>query len=73
MEWNPLTILIGAFLFGLVEAVAYYSQALNLPISSYFLQAAPYLFTMLALVLGAYHGARRLGAPAALGSHWRRS
>jgi general nucleoside transport system permease protein len=72
-RWNPLTILIGASLFGLIEAVAYYAQALNLPISTYFLQAAPYLFTILGLVAGAYHGARRLGAPAALGSHWRRN
>jgi simple sugar transport system permease protein len=73
-RWNPLTILVGALLFGLVEALGYYSQALNLPISTYFLQATPYLFTIIALAFGAHYATRRhLGAPAALGVHWYRS
>jgi simple sugar transport system permease protein len=73
-RWNPLIILVGALLFGLVEALAFYSQALNLPISTYFLQATPYLFTMIVLALGAHYAMRRrLGAPAALGVHWHRS
>jgi simple sugar transport system permease protein len=72
--WRPLTVLVGSLLFGLIEALAYHSQALNLPISTYFLQATPYLFTMVALALGAHYATRRrLGAPAALGVYWHRT
>src|SRR5581483_3822784 len=72
--WRPATILVGSLLFGFVETLAYHSQALNLPISTYFLQATPYLFTMAALALGAHYATRRRrGAPAALGIHWHRS
>lgn len=72
--WNPLGVLLGAFLFGLVEALSFHAQALNLPISSYALQAMPYIFTVLVLALGAhYRRRRRLGAPSALGLSWQRS
>ena len=71
--WNPVKVLVGALLFGVVEALSYHAQALNLPISSYFLQATPYLFTVIVLGLSArYSQRRRLGAPAALGLFWQR-
>ncbi len=71
--WNPVRVLCGALLFGLVEALSYHAQALNLPISSYFLQAMPYVFTIIVLGLGAHYSRRRrLGAPAALGLFWQR-
>jgi general nucleoside transport system permease protein len=72
--WSPVGVLFGALLFGIVEALAYHAQALNLPISSYFLQAMPYVFTVVVLGLGAHYSRRRrLGAPAALGLFWRRT
>ncbi len=72
--WNPVKVLIGAFLFGIVEALSYHAQALNLPISSYVLQATPYVFTVIVLGLSArYSQRRRLGAPAALGLFWQRA
>jgi ABC-type uncharacterized transport system permease subunit len=72
--WNPAKVLVGALLFGLVEALSYHAQALNLPISSYFLQAMPYVFTVAALGLSANYSRRhRLGAPAALGLFWQRA
>jgi simple sugar transport system permease protein len=65
--------LLGALLFGVVEALSYHAQALNLPISSYFLQAMPYIFTVIVLGLGAgYSRRQRLGAPASLGLFWQR-
>jgi general nucleoside transport system permease protein len=71
--WNPVKVLVGALLFGVVEALSYHAQALNLPVSSYFLQAMPYAFTVIVLALGAqYSRRRRLGAPAALGLFWQR-
>ncbi len=73
-SWNPFRVLYGALLFGVVEALSFHAQALNLPISSYALQAMPYLFTVAALALGAhYRRRRRLGAPAALGLFWQRA
>ena len=72
--WNPVRVLLGALLFGLVEALSFHAQALNLPISTYALQAMPYVFTVIALGLGAqYSRRRRLGAPAALGLFWQRA
>jgi general nucleoside transport system permease protein len=72
--WNPVRVLLGALLFGLVEALSFHAQALNLPISTYALQAMPYVFTVIALGLGAqYSRRRRLGAPAALGQFWQRA
>lgn len=72
--WNPLGVLLGALLFGLVEALSFHAQALNLPISTYALQAMPYVFTVVVLALGAhYRRRRRLGAPSALGLSWQRS
>jgi ABC-type uncharacterized transport system permease subunit len=72
--WSPFRVLFGALLFGIVEALAYHAQALNLPVSSYLLQALPYVFTVIALGLGAHYSRRRrLGAPAALGLFWQRA
>lgn len=72
--WKPGWVLVGAILFGIVEALAFHAQALDLPVSSYFLQVMPYGFTVLVLALSArYSQRRRLGAPAALGLYWRRS
>ena len=71
--WQPLRVMLGAYLFGVVETLAFHAQALGLPISSYLLQTLPYLFTAAVLALSARRAIRlRLGAPAALGRFWLR-
>jgi simple sugar transport system permease protein len=66
--WNPARVALGALLFGAVEAGQFRLQAVNVPISSFFLNMLPYLFTILVLVLATQQTRRlRLGAPAALG------
>jgi simple sugar transport system permease protein len=64
---RPLGALAGGFLFGFMEALEFQAQAIGIPISPFFLEMLPYLFTILAVVVAAVAGGRRLGAPAALG------
>lgn len=71
--WQPVRVMLGAYLFGVVETLAFHAQALGLPISSYLLQTLPYLFTAAVLALSGGRAIRlRLGAPAALGQSWFR-
>jgi general nucleoside transport system permease protein len=69
--WKPQRVLGGALLFGFVESLSYHAQALNIPISVYILQALPYAFTVLVLVIGA-NRAREAQPPAMLGISWSR-
>ncbi len=48
--WNPWRALLGAYLFGGMEAFQFSLQAAGVPISSYFLRMTPYLLTIAALV-----------------------
>jgi simple sugar transport system permease protein len=64
--WNPLVALGGAYLFGGVNALALYLQAFGSQIPSHFLGMAPYLMTIVVLIL-ATRGRRGGAAPAALG------
>ena len=66
-RWSPLGALVGGFLFGFMEALNFQAQAIGITISPFFLGMLPYLFTILAVVVTALVGGRRLGAPAALG------
>ncbi len=71
--WNPLRAAFGAYLFGAVEAGQFRLQGAGVPISSFFLNMLPYLFTVAALVLASRPAARRrIGAPAALGQAYVR-
>jgi general nucleoside transport system permease protein len=70
-RWNPAGALAGAFIFGLVDAIALRLQALALPIPNQFLLMMPYLLTILALLfsirshseVGSPSGPRALGTP----------
>ncbi|MBT9135647.1 MAG: hypothetical protein DDT34_00707 [Firmicutes bacterium] len=71
--WNPLRAMFGAYLFGGVAALGFRIQILGWPISPFFLQMMPYIFTILVLIFVTYQGrSRKLGAPAALGLHYDR-
>jgi simple sugar transport system permease protein len=66
--WNPARALLGAYLFGGVQAGQFQLQAVGVGVSSFFLNMLPYLFTIVVLVISSRESARRrMGAPAALG------
>ncbi len=66
--WSPLRAALGAYLFGGIEAVQFRLQSAGTPISPFFLNMLPYLFTIVVLVLATRETVRRrAGAPAALG------
>jgi ABC-type uncharacterized transport system permease subunit len=66
--WNPAWAVVGAYLFGGVQAGQFQLQTVGVGISSFFLNMLPYLFTIVVLVIASGDWAkRRIGAPAALG------
>ncbi|MEM2913811.1 MAG: ABC transporter permease [Candidatus Bathyarchaeia archaeon] len=67
-KWNPYKVLVGALLFGLVDAFQLNLQALGTPIPPQFLQMLPYILTILVLV-GALGKA---GVPLALSKPYSR-
>jgi simple sugar transport system permease protein len=69
--WNPARAALGAYLFGGVEALQFRLQSAGAPISPFFLNMLPYIFTIVVLVL-ATRDLRRAGAPAALGNPYVR-
>lgn len=71
--WNPARAMIGAYLFGGVEAGQFRLQTAGVDLSPFFLNMLPYLFTILVLVLSTREATRRtLSAPAALGRSYTR-
>jgi simple sugar transport system permease protein len=69
--WNPAGALLGAYLFGGVDATTLRLQAIGAKVEPFLLNALPYLFTVLVLIL-ASAGKRRAAAPAALGQAYDR-
>jgi len=67
--WNPLRAVLGALLFGGINAIQFRMQAAGTIIPSSFLNMMPYIFTILVLVIITWWEAfrKRIGAPAALG------
>ncbi len=67
--WNPLRAVLGAILFGGINAVQFRLQAGGTTIASAYLNMLPYLITILVLVAMTWWEAlsHRVGAPAALG------
>lgn len=49
-RWNPSRILVGAFLFGFIDALALRLQALAIPVPHQFLLMLPYFLTIMALL-----------------------
>jgi len=65
--WNPWRALMGAYLFGGIDALGFRLQVLGVQVSPFFLKMLPYLFTVLILVLVVARQKGRLATPGALG------
>ena len=72
--WNPARVVLGAVLFGGINAVQFRLQAAGTHIPAAFLNMLPYLATILVLVLITWREAlsKRVGAPASLGTAYMR-
>ena len=71
--WNPARAILGAYLFGGVQAGQFQLQTVGVGVSPFFLNMLPYLFTILVLIIASGDFAkRRIGAPAALGRPYLR-
>ena len=71
--WDPLRVLVGAYLFGFVDGFQLRAQGLGSTVPSFFLNMLPYLFTVVVVSLSSGERLqRRLGIPRALGlPYWR--
>ncbi len=67
--WDPVKALLGAYLFGAVMAATLRIQAIGMNVPIYILSMAPYVVTILALIIiTVFENVRKkLGAPEALG------
>ncbi len=72
--WDPARAVIGALLFGGINAIQFRMQAAGTTIPASFLNMLPYLFTILVMVgITVYEKVSRgVGAPAALGLPYHR-
>jgi simple sugar transport system permease protein len=72
--WDPVRAVVGAILFGGINAVQFRMQAAGTTIPAAFLNMLPYAFTIVVLVFVTWwEGIRkRVGAPAALGLPYAR-
>lgn len=72
--WDPLRAVVGALLFGGINAVQFRIQAAGTTIPASFLNMMPYFFTIVVLVVITWWEAisKRVGAPAALGTPYAR-
>ena len=68
--WGPIRVIFGAYLFAAASLAQFYGGTLGISVPSQFLAMAPYLATILALVVISAAGAR-LAAPAMLGLPFR--
>lgn len=69
--WRPFRVLLGAYLFGGVTIFSYHAQAIGVPVASQLLSMAPYLATILVLVLISRNANWiRLNMPASLGKNF---
>ena len=72
-SWNPLRVLLGAFLFGFARRANFWLQGEGVEVPAEFLSMMPYLLTVIVLVVwGTRDLRRKLGAPAALGIPYAR-
>ncbi|MEM6464213.1 MAG: ABC transporter permease [Pseudomonadota bacterium] len=68
-RWHPWRALLGALLFGCIEALIPRIAATGADVPRYFLQMTPYLATLAVMVWAAMRGSDRWAQPAALGQH----
>ncbi|RFB80241.1 ABC transporter permease [Methylovirgula sp. 4M-Z18] len=66
-SWRPWRVVVGALLFGGMDALQYQAQGFGISIPAQFLTASPYLVTIIALVMIAAWDRRGANAPADLG------
>ncbi|MBZ4687710.1 MAG: ral nucleoside transport system permease protein [Clostridia bacterium] len=65
--WDPVRALIGAYIFGGVDALGFRLQAMGIMIPSFFLKMLPYIFTIVVLILATREThKKRVGAPGSL-------
>ena len=71
--WDPLRVLVGAYLFGFVDGFQLRAQGLGSTVPSFFLNMLPYLFTVIVVSLSSGERLqRRLCIPRTLGlPYWR--
>lgn len=72
--WNPGRAILGAIIFGGINAVQFRLQASGTTIPAAYLNMAPYLATVIVLVIMTWwetHN-RKVGSPAALGVSYMR-
>ncbi|MFZ5633407.1 MAG: ABC transporter permease [Bacillota bacterium] len=66
--WNPVRALVGAYIFGGIDALGFRLQVLGVMVPSFFLKMLPYIFTVLVLIIViGRNRAARAGTPKALG------
>lgn len=70
--WNPWRALMGAYLFGGIDALGFRLQVLGIQMSPFFLKMLPYVFTVLILVFVVARHKGRLTTPGALGLSYDR-
>lgn len=71
--WNPARALIGAYVFGAIDALGFYLQTMGVVIPSFFLKMLPYVFTIIVLiVMTCETKRRRVATPEALGLAYSR-
>ncbi|MBN1666979.1 MAG: ABC transporter permease [Anaerolineales bacterium] len=72
--WDPLRAVIGALLFGGINALQFRMQASGTTIPAALLNMMPYIFTMVVLIVITWweNFSKRIGAPAALGLPYMR-
>jgi simple sugar transport system permease protein len=72
-QWNPLGAALGAYLFGGVDALQLRIQAAGSSVPPHLLLMLPYVLTIFVLLFASGKALRRrIGAPAALGTPYRR-
>lgn len=72
--WDPLRAVVGALLFGGINAIQFRLQAAGTTIPASLLNMMPYILTVVVLVLVTWREglSKRIGAPAALGLPYNR-
>jgi len=66
-KWNPWLVFLGAYLFGGLDIIGFRIQGTNLPISQYFIDALPYIITIIILIISSTRKSRFGAGPAELG------